>query len=593
MTGPSEDTAGFRVTPEAADLTRIAAVTGELTAAESMEDVATVVASHVAAAVRASVSTLILRDGDVLRVVGHGGVADEKIRRWSTFGIDDANPASEAVRTGRPVVAATAAEVAARYPLMAADTPTSRSVVSLPLRAADNAVGVIGLTFERNWDPGPSELELMMTFADACAQTVRRVQATEAARVATEHLHFLARASAELGSSLDYRATLSRLAELAVPAIADWCAVDILADGALATLAVAHADAAHAARARRVRENYGVDMSAERGSARVVRTGVGELIETITDEMLVAVAQDDEHLAFLRELRIRSLLIAPLVARGQVLGTIMLARTESSPPFTAADLQLTEDLGRRAGVAIDNASLHADAVNVATQLRDAVMATDVLDVPGWSTAALYRADGRTEVGGDFYDSVALADGRLAVFIGDVAGHGLKAAAAMAHMRAAIRVLVTIDPEPEAVVEGLDATFDQLLLDRLVSLLYATFEPDGTVTLLSAGHCPPLVVGPGRSEYLPEASRPPIGAGRATSIPTTFRMDPGETMLIYTDGLIERRAETLDAGLARLAANAQLLAGPDLPRALLALVDAIRAADAEDDVAAVAVRRERA
>lgn len=593
MQSQSDDRSGFRVSPDAADLTRIAAVTGELAAAQSMEDIATVVASHVADAVRASVSTLMLREGDSLRMIGHRGVAEEKARRWSSVGIDDQNPASEAARTGEPVVVATAAEVAARYPRMASDTPASRSVVALPLHVATENVGAIGLTFERNWEPGRSELDLLMTFAGACAQTVTRIRATEAARAAAEQLHFLARASAELSSSLDYRATLSRVADLAVPGFADWCAVEVLADGTLATLAVAHRDPGRAEQAsRRLRERYPVDPNALHGRGAVIRTGKAEFVERVEDEALVAFAKDDEHLTFLRELNLSSVVIAPLTARGKVLGTISLVRTEDSPPFTEADLAVAEDLGARAGVAMDNARLHEEVVQVATELRDAVMAQDVTPSTGWTSAAHHRADGRAGVGGDFFDSVILGDGRLAFFIGDVAGHGVKAAAAMAHMRAAIRVLLTIDPDPEAVVRTLDVTFDQLLLRRLVSLVYAILDADGTATVLNAGHCPPLVVGrDGSASFLAETTRPPIGAGRVGGHSASVRVAPGETILFYTDGLIERRREPIDVGLQRLAASASVLAQHDLAAALPELLDAVRGTEGEDDVALVAFRRE--
>jgi GAF domain-containing protein len=153
------------------------------------------------------------------------------------------------------------------------------------LRAATESVGAIGLTFERNWEPGRSELDLLMTFADACAQTVTRIRATEAAHAATEQLRFLARASAELSSSLDYRATLSRLAELAVPGFADWCAVEVLVDGTLSTLAIAHRDLDRAEEAsRRFREQYPPDPNAESGRGAVLRTGKAEFVDRVEDE---------------------------------------------------------------------------------------------------------------------------------------------------------------------------------------------------------------------------------------------------------------------------------------------------------------------
>ena len=178
-----------------------------------------------------------------------------------------------------------------------------------------------------------------------------------------------------------------------------------------------------------------------------MRTGVGELYSDITDEMLVAAARDEEHLQLSRELNLRSVMIVPLLARGRTLGTITLIRTAPVADFTAADLVAAEDLGRRAGLAIDNARLYEETANVATELQRAVLPDRLGEPDGWDCAAYYRPDGQAEVGGDFYDAVELSDGRVAMFIGDVMGHGIQAAAAMAQMRASVRAFVTVDPDP--------------------------------------------------------------------------------------------------------------------------------------------------
>src|SRR3954447_14257295 len=430
--GGQDGSSGFRAPDRSDAVARIAAVTGELAAAESLDAIVTVVAEHVCVAAHAAVSTLILREGDRLVIAGSHGVDAEKAGRWASFPVSDDNPASEAVRLGRPVVAATAEEVQQRYPGMAPDTPLDRSVVALPLRTGGEVLGAIGLTFERNWRPGPAELDFLMTFADACAQAVRRVRATHAARRSASQLEFLPNASVTLSSSLDYRRTLASVARLAVPTLADWCAVDVLDDDAgLRTLALAHVDEAKVEWAWQLRENYPIDMSAPTGPPNVLRTGVSELTSEITDDMLVAAARDDEHLRLCRELAMRSVLIVPLLARGQPLGTVTLIRSEPSPPFTASDVRVAEDLGRRAGIAVDNARLHEETVGVAHRLQTALLPDRLGELPGWRTEAYYRPVGGTEVGGDFYAPVRRADGRLAMFIGDVMGHGITAAAATA------------------------------------------------------------------------------------------------------------------------------------------------------------------
>lgn len=580
---------------------RLAAVTAELVAADAMDSVITIVVSHVVDAVNAAVSTLILREADGLRIVGQRGVAAEKAERWTTFPVSDQNPASEAVRTGLPVVAATAAEVRRRYPMMAADTPEQRSVVCLPLKAVGEVLGVIGLTFEENWSPGRAELGFLMTFADTCAQAILRVRATEEASQSATRLRFLAQASAELASSLDYRTTLSKVAHLAVPTLADWCAVDLLVEDQLVSLAVAHVDPAKIAWAWELRERYPVDMEAPTGPPNVVRTGVSELYAQVTDEMLVATARDEQHLRLSRELQLHSVVIVALIARGRTLGTITLIRAEKQQQFTDADVSLAEDLGSRAGVAIDNARLYDQTANVALQLQSAVLPDHLDELPGWETASHYSPDGQAQVGGDFFDAVRLPDGRLALFIGDVMGHGIQAAATMAQMRAAVRAFLTVDPDPVVVVTTLDAMFRQLGVRSLVTLIYALISPTGELELVNAGHPPPLVVARDGTRLLSCCSRPPLGThppdaglstGHGTS-PTPLHLEPGDILLLYTDGLTERRGENFDVGLARLIEHSRALRITSLKAGLAQLVKHLANEDPRgDDVAAIAVRRYR-
>lgn len=581
--------AGFHAPGKATALRGLAVLGAGLATAGSIDEVVTVAVSHLAGAVGAVVSTLLLVDGDRLVFVGSHGLPPDKLRRWATFPVEDVTPAGEAVRTGAPVVAATAAEVRSRYPQMAADTPHSRSVVCLPLRSQDAVLGAIALTFERNWCPGTDELDFLMTFADSCAQTIRRVQATEESARRAAQLRFLADASVELSSSLDYRATLANVARLAVPDLADWCAVDLLTQGELSTLALAHVDPHKVSWAWQLRERYPDEMSAPTGSPHVVRSGTGELYPEISDHMLVAAAKDAEHLHLMRELDLRSMMIVPLIARGHTLGTISFVRSESIRPYSPEDLAMAEDLGRRAGIAIDNARLHERTAGVALQLQRAVLPDRLDAVPGWEIATHYSPDGRAEVGGDFFDAVPLGDGRLCLFIGDVVGHGVRAAAAMAQMRASVRAFVTVDPTPTAVITKLDHMFAQLGLGSFVTMLYAVIDPGRGVSFVNAGHSPPLWVTSGDAHFLSGPTRTPVGVAPSRTLSVCAPFGRDDVLLLCTDGLFERRDEDIDVGLGRLLRHAPLLNRRPLAEAVDELVRTLDSGSAHDDVAVIAAR----
>jgi len=571
-------------------LQQLAHLTAELAAAESIDTVIEVAVTRVAAAVRAAAATLRLRDEESLNLVGSHGLGQDEIERNAALDVAGQNPASEAARTGATVLVADAAELEARYPELAGTVPADRSVVCLPLFAGQKPLGVLVLSFQQRWVPGPRELDFLSTFADACAQAIRRIRASEVAEERAIQLAFLAEASDELASSLDYRSTLSKVAKLAVRRLADWCAVDIYSDDELVTLAVEHVDPAQVAWAWELQRRYPPDRNAPTGAPNVARTGVSELIAEITDEMLVAGARDEEHLRLARELRLRSALVVPLVARGRTLGTISLIRTGDARLYTLADLAVAEDLGRRAGVAIDNAQLHSQTQDVALQLQRAVLPDRLDKLAGWQLATHYSPGGHADVGGDFYDAIPLDDGRLAVFIGDVMGHGVTAAAAMAHIRAAVRAYLSIDPDPGVVVGQLDVMFEKLAMRRLVSLAYGVLDPaTRQLTLVCAGHHPPVLVAPDgttRSADAPPQKILGIGPDRRTA--SVWDLEPGSAVLLFTDGLIERRDENLDIGLGRLRTLAGRLVDGPLPVELDRLVTALHDPRGADDVTALAV-----
>ncbi|MDX6477949.1 MAG: hypothetical protein QOG29_536, partial [Gaiellaceae bacterium] len=200
---------------------------------------------------------------------------------------------------------------------------------------------------------------------------------------ATEAQRFLVQASSVLGSSLDYRSTLSQVAQLAVPDIADWCGVDILEeDGTTRQLAVAHSDPQKVAFAHELSERYPPDPATPQGATKVVQTGEAELVPLITDEMIEAGARDELHLQLIRELGLRSYMCVPMVARGRTLGAVTFVAAESGRIYGDADLELAEELARRAATAVDNAELYrraeerAQAAQVLATVGDGVCLID-------------------------------------------------------------------------------------------------------------------------------------------------------------------------------------------------------------------------
>jgi diguanylate cyclase (GGDEF)-like protein/PAS domain S-box-containing protein len=176
---------------------------------------------------------------------------------------------------------------------------------------------------------------------------------------------FLAEASKILASSLDYETTLTAVAKLVSPRMADWCAVDLLEEGALRRLAIAHIDPAKIKLAAELMDKYPTPLDAPHGTPKVIREGNLEFYPEVTDAMLQGAARDEEHLRIMRELCFKSILIVPLLADGKPFGAITFVNCETDQTFTAEHVQLASEIGRRAGRAIDNARMYAEARKLA------------------------------------------------------------------------------------------------------------------------------------------------------------------------------------------------------------------------------------
>ena len=192
-------------------------------------------------------------------------------------------------------------------------------------------------------------------------------------RRARENRSFLANATEILGSSLDYEDTIRKVADLSVPRIADWCAVDLLDDsGVLRRIAVSHVDPAKVALARRLSDEYPPDLTADRGIALVLRTGRSDMMSNIAPELIEATARDAKHLALIRELQLRAYMCVPIIAAGEVLGALTFVAAESGRTFAEDDLVVAESLAGRAAAAIANARSFREAIRY-KQVLDATL----------------------------------------------------------------------------------------------------------------------------------------------------------------------------------------------------------------------------
>ena len=579
---------------------------GELLGATSPAAIGALVATTAAELLGADAAAVFSRaDATTLEALHTSGWPEEFSRPFRRLELHRGRPLSDAVLDGHPIWLEDAAQWRLRYPDMAPfGTAADRQASAcLPLRVEDRDLGAVVFSFNAPRAFSPEEREFLVAVTALCAQGLDRARllvAERAARAAAERqlgrMTFLSRTARLMEAPLSVEDRLQQLADLAVSELADWCAVHLVRGGRVDQVAVAHSDPAKVAFVAQLQERYPPDPDAPGGALRVSRTGEPAYYPEIPDELLTAAAVDDEHLALIRSIGMRSALVVPLAVRGRRLGALTLVHAESERRFDRTDLAFTEQLAASAAVALDNARLYEEQWRTAHTLQAALLPTDLPAVPGLRLAARYRAptDADMLVGGDLYDVVPEPDG-CGVVVADVCGKGAAAAALTALIRHTVRAEIDHGLGPAAVLERLNQAMLRASGGRpgrfaTVAQARITRTPSGaTVRLASAGHPAPLVVRHGRAEPVCAPGTLLGVYPDVTLAEVTFDLDHGEIMVLYTDGVTEARDADELYGPERLVrAVADARSADDLADRLLADVDAFQHGQQRDDIAILVI-----
>ncbi len=407
----------------------------------------------------------------------------------------------------------------------------------------------------------------------------------------------LAEAGQALSSSLDYEQTLQRVAELAVHGLADWCVITLRDGDAVRQVAVAHADADKVGLAREFGARHPAHVGDPIGAAAVIGSGEPRLLRDMTPERLARAGLAEEEVALVRDLELRAAIVVPLAIADQPpIGALTLAMAESGRAFADADLALAAELGRRAAIAIENARLYAERSLIATTLQRSLLPPDLPEIPGFLLASFYQAAGRhNDVGGDFYDAFEVSGGWIVV-VGDVAGRGAEAAALTSLSRYTFRAAGKLLGDPIAALEQLNAALRELPRLSLVSVCCALLRSgagEARADVVLAGHPPAYHLRRGSSRPV-GVFAPFLGAyERGGWEATTLRLDPGDQLVLYTDGVIDTVGEEGRFGEDRLARTLDGATGAAdavgrIERALVSFACGPQV----DDTAVIAVERTR-
>jgi GAF domain-containing protein/anti-sigma regulatory factor (Ser/Thr protein kinase) len=484
----------------------------------------------------------------------------------------DASQAGTCFTRGRTVIAHITADDSVRADLAAEIVPRVLheltkpvTIVSEPLIGSGGALGVLSLAFVAQPELSDPDLRFLSTLAGLTAQALERAQVFEHEREALrdaeagrERLSLLSEVTRLLSSSLEPTIVIRRTMSLVEGRLADSCSVQIPGENGLVRLDVREprpVPTAGAGSANGVHQEV-LPFSSDAPAAVAFRTGRTQLAplhdeEDGTDPTGTATA-----------------LAVPLTANGEVIG-VMTFVDGPGRLFEADDVSLATEVASRAGVALSNATRFQREHIVADVLQRAVLPDSLPEVEGLLLDAEYRAGvAGTYAGGDWYDVFELSADAVFFSVGDVMGKGAPAAALMGQVRSAIRAYAVSGLSPTEVLSSLDRLFDTLIEDRVVTAVVGTITPStGRVVLSNAGHPPPLVVrADGSATFCPMQRTLLIAAGLsgAPRPRDEVVLDRGDSLIMYSDGLIERRGEVITHGMERLANTAMVVSGAGWP-----------------------------
>jgi serine/threonine-protein kinase RsbW len=477
-----------------------------------------------------------------------------------------------------------------------------QSAYAFPVRYHGACVGIVKMLSRHPRERDSSVVELMDAVGDhlgellhASAQATERKQLVEDLLEARRRNEFLLLASQVLSEVVDYREMVERLAQVSVPVMADACVIDIEdEDGQMRRMAAWHADPAKRALTEELRASYPPDPESVHPAMEVMRNGQSMWSADMTDEFLRATARDERHYDILKTLGFASYMTVPLRLRNEhVIGTVTLVSAGSGRRFSERDLGLAEQLAKQVSSVVIRARAHDRERRISHELQRNLLPDAIPPVEGWDIAARYQpAAVGVEVGGDWYDVVPIDQHLVGLVVGDVEGHDLGAARMMSRLRHTLGLLLLEEREPGKALQRLNRVSLAGGGSRLTTVLAAVLNTrTGTIAFSSAGHPSPVRVESGQAVELPVPPGPPLGVQDCPYKDHEFPLG-SSCLVMFTDGLIERRGSHIDDRLAQLEALLRTAPSSDPGRVADFLIDTMTAGvRRSDDIVVLTARRD--
>jgi serine phosphatase RsbU (regulator of sigma subunit)/anti-sigma regulatory factor (Ser/Thr protein kinase) len=562
---------------------RLQEITAALAVASTAADVSNTCLEHALSAVGAEAGFVVLSrpDAVVVDLVASNGYADDELAHWGTFALDSDAPFARAIASGEPIWALTADEMAGFAPPF---DEVDRGWASLPLKTSAGVRGALHLSFRQPRELDDEERRWLQAVVSQCAQALERSRLFDAELLLRERSEQLQAMTASLSNALTRTDVANVLVDATVEAVS--------ADGAALVTFVEERRLVSTLASRGYEDDpapwleVSIDTSAP--ATQALKRRVPAFYGSVEDLQSEFPNAADEIAASGHS----SFLFVPLVA-GRRANALLVVSWEEQFSLQPEERRFVESLAGQAAQALDRATSFETEQTIAETLQRSVLPVSLPHVEGIQLAARYLpGTAELDVGGDWFDAIPIADGRLGLVVGDVVGKGVHAAATMAQLRNALRAFSLDRMKPSSTMARLNRLAKEVVDTAFATIVYVVIDPVAQVCrFTSAGHPPPLAAFPdGRVEFLEGGRGLPLGVGPDTSYSqAVVELPAGTALLLYTDGLVERRDRPIDEGLEALRRAAA--EGSKDPEQLVEHVLERMIGDDErgDDIAMLAVR----
>lgn len=563
-------------------------ITSELVRARDVEDVCQTIVAHAvssSAGEDGEPGIWILRDGRLVRMIG--GPMSEA---YSEIPLDPSLPAAGHLAGEGPLFVETRSEGLARWPALAGTD--THAFAGFPLVVGGERLGVLAIGYRQDHHFDENERAYLTAVAEQAGIALERARAAEAEAAVQGRRSFLAETSIALTNRYATPSQLlDTLVRLALTRLADWCSIMLYRGDHFERVALAYdpdrvrESGIDVAASRVVAENAGLPTQALRSNTTLVLGGAGE-------PPLVA----SEYGPVAEALGMTSVMMVPLESHGRAVGVMAFVACLSQPPYRPEDIELAEEFAARAGRLVESLALREREQLLAEALSRALLPASLPRVEGIELVARYLPAEAGPVGGDWYDAFELPENKMGLVVGDVGGHGVEAASAMAKLRNGLVAFASEGHDPPSIFERLSRLLatewtEWDMPDPIASVLFAVLDRSTLeLQITCAGHPPWLLLRDGKAEMHECGGRVLAGSLPAQPLASSFELRRGDVCVFLTDGLVERPDEEMAMSLKRLQAEAEANEGLDLSILADRLVEATTPPGGRnDDCCLLAVR----